>query len=330
VVFILSFSPDTVPFLFLSCLICITQRKVWLNELARLDDETEMIRQELTNTEKEVEAEANELEAVAKECQLLEVQVLKENKLQSAAREEAEELKRKANKLKDDLAMAEWKMQELEAEEQGLQSKIVSSPGRRKNELKTAREELDKMKLQVSELDDATQKGKTSCRNLVQALKDVSTAVGNLNRLQEKCNRKVEIDNKLEKALGDIATKQNERKTLLEETQEAEREVVRSEERIEAQRKQHQIQIDALQEALESAKSQLLKVEKDRRDGMIRINAWEKDVQRLEQEIQQQRLETTDEIDRMVTEYKVLEEDFLRLDQKRMGTLQSNTAIIDT
>lgn len=295
--------------------------------MTRLDEETEVIRQELTNTEKEVEAEANELEAVAKECQLLEVQVLKENKLQSAAREEAEELKRKANSLKDDLAMAELKMQEVEAEEEGLRSKIVSSPDRRKNELKTAREELDKMKLQVSELDDAGQKGKTSVRNLEQALKDVSTVVGNLNTLQEKCNRRAEIDNKLEKALDDIATKQSEQKALHEETQQAEREVVRAEERIEAQRKQHHIQIEALQESLDSAKSQLLKVEKDRRDGMIRINGWEKDVQRLEQEIEEQRLETRGEIGRMVAEYKDLEEDFLRLDQTRMGSLQSSTVV---
>ena len=282
-----------------------------------------MIRQELTNTEKSVEKESGELEAIAQECQQLESEIAKQNKLQSAAREEANTLKRQANDLKDELATAQWTLQECEVEEEQLRGQIVSSPDRRKDEVRVASEELDKLKMEVSRMDDCTQKGKTSCRNLQRALKDVSATIGNLKKLQEDCNRKSEISSKLEEVMEVIASKKNQQKAILEETQEAEREVGRAEGKTEAQRKQHHIQIQALEEALDSAKSQLLSVEKERRDGMIRVNEWEKEVQRLEEKVEQQRLATKRETDAMIAEYKVVEEEFLDFDQRRLSSLQT-------
>lgn len=270
---------------------------------------------------------SDELEAIAKECQVLEGEIAKQNKLQTEAREEANTLKRQANDLKDELATAQWTLQEVEAEEEQLRGQIVSSPDRRKAEVKTARDELDKLKANVIKLDDSVQRGKTYCRNLKQAIKDVTAISGSLDGLQQTYNRHSEISQKVEKTLQDIAAKTNEQKVLIEKVEEADRDVNRSEEKIEAQRKQHHIQMGALQEALDHAKTQLLQVEKERRDGMIRIQEWENEVRRLEDEIETERATTQEQTNQMISEYKVVEEEFLEIDRKRMERIQASSVI---
>ena len=298
-----------------------------MEAITQLEEEHEVIQKELAQTALLTKEKNDELEAIAKECQELEGEIAHQNKLQTEAREEANSLKRQANDLKDELATAQWTLQEVEAEEEQLRGLVVSSPDRHKAEVKTAREELDKLKVDVSKLEESVQQGKTSCRNLKQALKDVTAIAGNLDGLQQTYNRHSEISRKVESTSQDVVNKTNEQKMLIEKIQEADRDVNRSEEKIDAQRNQHHIQIGALQEALDHAKTQLLQVEKERRDGMIRIQEWENEVGRLEDEIENERQATQKQADQMISEYKVVEEEFLEIDRKRMERIQAGSVI---
>ena len=309
------------------CYSCDTQIADYLEVIEGLEEEHNAITADYAETEKSTEQKKKELDLIMEECRELESQIAHENKLQSAAREEANSLKRQANDLKDELATAEWTLQEMEAEEEQLRTQVVSSPDRRKKEVTTARDHLDSLKAQVAEVEDATQRGKKSSRNIQQALQDVTAIVGNLDDLQQTCDRHVDTGRQLEKARQEITVQKNRHQTLLEQTQQAERDVGREDGKIEAQRKQHEIQIKALQEALDVAKTQLLQVEKERRDGMIHIQKWEQEVKRLEQEVEQQQLATQDETDGMVAEYKLLEEEFLQQDFQRMAKLQSSSLV---
>lgn len=297
-------------------------------DIDKLEQETHHIREELAKVENSVQQKGEELEAIAKECQQLEKEIASQNALQSAAREEANALKKQASNMKQELGIVQITLEEQEAEEERLRGLVVSSPERRKAGVKTARDELDKIKLQVANLEQSTQNGKKSCSNLEHALKDVSDVVENLDKLQHACERHTEVNNKLENGLQGVTSQVAKQKALVEKTQEAEREVGRAEDKIQAQRKQHKIQIGALDEAQGSAKDQLLKVEKERRDGIIRLQEWEKEAQRLEDAIKFQCEQTKDETSRMIAEYKITEKKFLELDQNRMRSIRTQANLM--
>jgi chromosome segregation ATPase len=286
-----------------------------------------VLHDQLTQTETSSQTKNSEIQGIAKECQDLEVEIARSNKLQAAAREEANALKRRANDLKDELATAVWALQETEAEEEQLRGQIISSPDRRTADVAKARDELDAVKAEAARFEEETELGKTSYRNLNKALKDVTSVMTNLDDLQKEYDRRTDLNRKLEETFKTVAVKKNEHKDLLEETQQADRDVSRTEEKISAQRKQHQVQIEALQDALETAKSQLLHVEKERREGMLRIQEWEAEVKRLEGAIEKERLETKQEMDRMTAEYKEYERGFLDMDRRRQELLAANSPL---
>lgn len=276
---------------------------------------------ELTAVENESQAKFQEKDSVMKECMELEMEISKNNKKQSQAREEAEALKKKANQLKDELDTALWALQEAEAEEENLRLQVVSSPDRRKMELEHKKEMLDHEKLECENMENQLQTFKTKTIHVQRATKDLQAARASFEELHAQAHKYAALIEKLEEALANIKKYENEAAETEAETEEVQRTLQRTDEKIVHQRKQHAMQIKATQEALDAAKSQLLLVEKDRREAMARVERSEAEVREIEAAIDQERAKTDDQVQALIAEYKETERVFLERNSKRMDAI---------
>ena len=292
-----------------------------LQALEELNVENTQLTEQLDHTAADSHVKYSEMEQVITDCQELELEIARNNKLQAAAREEASAFKKQANDLKDQLATAQWALQEAEAEEESLRSKIVSSPDRRKRDLTAKKERLEKDKEECSNLQMQVQDCKTKAMNVQQATKDMQSVVVVLEELQEEFSRYEQLVRQSEETIEKIEANEKKAADILEVTEETERYLHRSEEKIVYQRKQHKMQVEAAHDALEMVKSQLLSVEKDRRDGMARVEAGETEVRALEAAIERARVKTQEEIQTMIAEYHETEKLYLARNSKRMTAI---------
>jgi chromosome segregation ATPase len=292
-----------------------------LQALEELNVENTQLTEQLDHTAADSHVKYSEMEQVITDCQELELEIARNNKLQAAAREEASAFKKQANDLKDQLATAQWALQEAEAEEESLRSKIVSSPDRRKRDLTAKKERLEKDKEECSNLQMELQDCKTKAMNVQQATKDMQSVLVVLEELQEEFSRYEQLVRQSEETIEKIEANEKKAADILEVTEETERYLHRSEEKIVYQRKQHKMQVEAAHDALEMVKSQLLSVEKDRRDGMARVEAGETEVRALEAAIELARAKTQEEIQAMIAEYHETEKLYLARNNKRMTAI---------
>lgn len=281
------------------------------------------LNRQLDITEKESQTKFQEMEEVVRECQELELEIARNNRLQSTAREEAAALKKKANDLKDELATSVWALQEAEAEEERLRSQVVSSPDRRKAEMTHRRERLDKVKQECATLEKELQDSKAKILNAKQISKDFDSINSTLDELQVQATKYADIIKQLEETQEKIQVSEKQTSEYAKATEQAERELHRIEEKIIHQRQQRKMQMDAMQEALEVAKSQLLAVEKDRRDGMARVEAGEAEVKKLEADMEREKIKTAQEIQAMIREYQATEKLFLERNAERMALIEA-------
>jgi hypothetical protein len=265
-----------------------------------------------------------EMGEIMLECEELEIEIARNNKLQAAAREEGAALKKTANDLKDQVVTAVWTLQEAEAEEEKLRLQVVTvtSPDRRKSEMLIRQERLRKVKKECADLETAAQECKTKVVNAKQALQDLDTTNAILVGLQEEANQHTELVRRNEAIRTRIAASDKKTAEMHKQIEEANRQLSRAEESIVHQRKQYELKMDAAQDALEHAKSQLLHVEKERREGMARLESGEAAVRAIESAIDQERLETELEIEKMVVQYETVESAFLERNETHMDAVQ--------
>jgi kinetochore protein Nuf2 len=263
----------------------------------------------------------HELEQVMRECEELEVEISRNNKLQAAARHEAAEIKKTANDLKDQVATAVWALQEAEAEEEKLRSKIVSSPDRRKNDVMVRKERLRKVKEECDQIETSIQACRTKIANATRAVQDLESTNALLDDLQEQANTYTELVRKTEESRKRYLSMQKKNEAIEKQMEEISWQLARTDETIMHQRKQHKLHMDAVLEALEEAKSVLLRVERERREGIARIEAGEAEVQAIADAMDQEREQNDADINAMIEEYKMVEEAFLRRNQRRMDAI---------
>jgi chromosome segregation ATPase len=292
-----------------------------LQALEELNAENAQLADQLDSTAADSQVKYSEMEQVITECQDLELEIARNNKLNSAAREEAAAFKKQANDLKDQLATAEWALQEAEAEEEALRSKVVSSPDRRKMQLAAKKERLEQEKEECADLQAKLQDCKTKAKHVQQSIKDTQAVLVVLDELQKEFSRYEQLVRQSEETAENIEANEKKAADVVEETEEAERYLHRSEEKILHQRKQHKMQVEASHEALEMVKSQLLVVEKDRRDGMARVESGETEVRALEAAIEIARGQTQQEIQDMIALYHETEKLYLERNNKRMTAI---------
>ena len=279
------------------------------------------LNKQLENAEEENQYKMHELNGIKQECEELEAEIAHYNQLQSTARKEANDLKKKAKDLKDQLDTSAWALEEAQVEEERLRSQVVTSPDRRKNELVERRERLNMMKQECEELENEIQVSKTKNFRGKQIAKELEQACDIMGELQEQIRKNMELTTQLEEVNSTIEATEKQTVAFEQATDEAERELHRAEEKIVLERNQQKLSMEAMHEALEAAKSQLLDVEKDRRDGMARVEAGEAEVRELEAEMEKERIKTDQEIAAMIEEYQELEKLFLERNAKIMAVI---------
>jgi len=294
-----------------------------VNRLEEVNEEHQQLQADLEEKTHESKHHLKELDIVMRECEELEVEITRNNKLQAAAREEAATLKKQANDLKDQVSTAQWALEQAEVEEENLRGKVVSSPDRRKQELYVRKERLQKVKQECAAVESEVQLTKTKVVNAMKAMHDLDATNTMLDDLQEEITKHQQLVQKIEETRKSCTATEKQTEAADNRLKEAQRQLERSETKIVQQRKQHEMQIQAVHEALDAAKKQLLRVEKDRRESMARVEAGEQEVRMLEEAMREDRVKTEHQIESMIAEYKQVEKAFLERNANQMHLIQS-------
>jgi kinetochore protein Nuf2 len=291
--------------------------------LDEIHKEHEQLSEQLGHIQVESNDKMEEMDHVVRECNDLESEIARSNKMQAAKREEAAALKREANDMKDGLASATWALQETQAEEERLMGQVVGSPERRTQELAKKKERLEKEKRETRQMQENLDQNKTKLVHLNQSIKDVQDTMS----LQQQVLEEAE---KYEKAMAQVhetdkEVEANEEKTLeiCDKSEEAERGLMRVEEKLSHLRRQGKMKMDAAHDRLDISKEQLLLVEKERREGMARVDAGESEVRALEAQMKAEQEKTDKEISELMQEYKERERAFMMRNEKRMQAVEA-------
>jgi chromosome segregation ATPase len=298
-----------------------TQRNDLVAALEQINKDNVQLNDEYAEVELYAESASEEVNLIMNECRELEKEIDRNNKLQSASREEAATLKKLMNDLKDEYETSKWTLQEAEAEEENLRMQVVTSPDRRKANVQNSKRQLEKQKAANAKLDAQLQDAKLRIGRFEHANKEFELVELQLADLLDQMNKYKEIVSDLEAALERVKANEKETLAILGETDEAKHEHKRMEEKIVSQRKQHKLQIDAAQEALETVKASLLIVEKDRREALSRREGSEAEIRKIEASMEKLQAKTEAEIQMKISDYKEFERAYLERQKKRLALL---------
>ena len=262
------------------------------------------------------------MEEIMMECEELEIEIARNNRLQTASRQEAANIKKKVNDLNDRLQTSIWALQEVEAEEEKLRQQVVDSPERYKLQLSDAKNKLQMEKDECIRLEEEIQQCKTKYSNALKIYQDISNCIEDMDELHDEAVKYQEMTSKLVNVRKTIEETTKNTAELNEQITDNERELARIEDKIKSQRHQHSIKMSALQESLDTTKRELIQVEKERRDAMARIEKHEQEVQRLHSLIEHERSAAETDITDLITKYKVLENKFLMKCQQQLDQLE--------
>lgn len=271
-----------------------------------------------------------QMNEVIRECEKLELEISRNNRLQKATREESSVVKKAATDLNDKLQTALWALQELEAEEERLRPQIAANPMQRKTELREWTEKVQTEKWECERLEVEIEESKTKYANALKIYQDFSSCIKDMDELQEvasKYSQSLEKLNDVHRQTDEITKKTDE---INQQIVDSERDTFRLEEKFKAQRLQHQMKMVTLQECMDAAKRDLLRIEKDRREAISRMDAAEREVQALKVMIEQEQKKGQSEIDMMVSKYKTVEKRFLERNNKLTEHLLSITDTDET
>ena len=298
-------------------------RNELVNALQEVHHEHQLLLQQLQKAQQESNEKMGEIDAAARECQELESEIAKANKLQAAKREEAAALKREVNDLKDQLASVNWALQEAQAEEEHLKSRIVSSPARRKRELADKEHELEQEKKEGEKLDAELEHLDSEIERFQRHIKALEKLNDMVQQLHEDVVKHKNLLSDLEKKEKKVAANQAQIQEINEKADEVQRELMRVEERINLAHKQAKMQMDAANDRLEIAKEQLILAEKERHEYATRIEEKEAEVRDLEEQIKADELQTEETIAQVISEYKEMEKAFLMRHERRMQFIEA-------
>lgn len=299
-------------------------RNELVNALQEVHQEHELLVKQLQQTQQESNDKMKEIDAVVKECQELEAEIARSNKLQASKREEAAALKREVNDLKDQLESVNWALQEAQAEEEQLRSQIVSSPERRKKELADKELELEKEKQEGERLDAELEQLDSEIERFQYYIKALEKLCNLLQQCHDEALKHKNVLNDIEEAEKKVAACQEQIQEVNEKTEEAERELMRVEERINQAHKQAKMQMDAANDRLEIAKEQLILAENERHEYKTRIEEKEAEIRELEEQIKADQLHTEEVINHIIGEYKEMEKAFLMRHERRMQFIEAS------
>lgn len=297
------------------------QRQELVQALLEVQEQHQQFNEALNQAQVASQQKNAEMDEVQQECHELELEIARDNRRQATTREEAAKLQREANDLKDEITAAEWKLEEVQSQEENMRAKIVSSPDRRRAETEHLKERVLAEKKSNVMLEEDFKKGKACLLNLKKADRELKTTTTQSAELLELANKYMTLIQSVQENDSKLDGKDKEIKDLEQQIEEEERRVHRAEEKIVSQRKQHALEFQATQEAQDKAKSRLLLVEKETRGDMLRTQQAEQQQAFLRNKLESEVAKGKKELEAMVGEYKKAEEAFLQRDSKRLSAV---------
>lgn len=272
-------------------------------------------------TELESQDKMQDIDKVADECQQLELEIARYNKLQASARQEADTLKARANDLKDELATATWALQETQVEEEQLRAQVVSSPSRRKTELQDAQDYLDARKAECTELEKSILSIKTQLTNVQKQVRNVQTTTTALSSLQAQVEDCESLTKSRQDVLQETQETQTETSQVNNQCDQVERQVQRAQESLQHQAKSHAQELEASQQQVGTLKNLLLGVEKDRRQAMSQAHQGEVEVKELQDLVDKEDAQFQHDMQDLMRDYREMEQAFWLRNEQRLALL---------
>lgn len=296
------------------------QREELLQGLQEIKGERNGLVSALANAREEAQHRWDEIKVIDADCADMEAEIAQQNKLQRNLRGESEELKKQANRLKDQIATTELALQEMDAEERKLLPKIVDSPDELKVKIAELNVELEQEKKRLKEAEGEVREAETRLRNVTRAMNDISAAMRLMDELsEEKMKYKTILDEV--KTLQDVIDANKEKVAHLENIrQNHQKELEQIEMKTEQNRTETRDKVEDIQSQLREATAQLHAVEKDRRDAMATLETHQQDVKVLQTIIQEEQRKAATEIDDILSSYKTMENIVLQK-QKQFDSL---------
>jgi chromosome segregation ATPase len=165
---------------------------------------------------------------------------------------------------------------------------------------------------------------KTKIMHVTQAIKDVPEVTDMIEEAVVGAKKQIHLKEQLDTTRVDKDFILKKKAAILEQVEEAQGSLNRMEEKIAHMRKQTKVKMNAAQEALEQATTQLIAVEQDHLDGMARVEAGELEVKAMEASIEREREKTLAEMKAMIADYHEMERKVLQQNAKLMGAIGVN------
>lgn len=291
--------------------------------LDEVNDENKALNVGLESAQQESNEKYKEMTEIEQECGELELEIARNNKLQASRREEATELKKKHNELKDQLATSKLALQEKQADHESLLARIVTSPDRRKKEIEDLNANLKQERSEVKALEEKARKCKSGIVHVKQLTKDVQETSQQAHTSLDIVRKICDVQEEIETKQSDLEGLQRETDTILEQNDEAERTLGRVEERLSHMRKQSKIKMEAAQDSIDSAKSQLLEAEREHLEGIAKVEAGEAEVKGMEAQIDEERKRAQEEVNEMIALFQEAERQFVEKNEKFIAAIEA-------
>ena len=204
------------------------QREELLQGLQEVNQEQDNLEKEYQEVQGEAERRWDDLKEIDTDCAEMEGEIGKKNKLQRSLRNDSEDLKKMANRLKDEIDTAELAWQEMDAEERKLLPNVVDSPDELKVQIAQLNVALAQEKSRLREAEGEAKVAEVRVKNVVRANSDV----GNATMLVEELLEEKEKFGKLEEEVNEVQMEI-----------ESNREQVK---RLEDKRKEHQAELEQI------------------------------------------------------------------------------------
>ena len=289
-----------------------------LRALEEVNEENRQLSSQYEVMQIESDSKFQEMEEVQQECDELEKEIAKSNKIQAAKREESTELKKRHNDLNGQLAMVSLALQEAHAEYEMLQTQIVSSPERRKREVQDTYAALEYERQEIKALDEEIQKNKIKKIHMSQAIKDVLEATTMVKDALETSMKRRQMQEQLDKTRSDKDAVIKETAALMEQMVETQGDLKRLEEKRVHNKKVAKVKLDDAEKEREQARVQLLEAENEHLDRLALVDAWKLKIATIQATMEQEQLEHQAEIKGMITEYRQTERSVLEQNAKLM------------
>lgn len=283
------------------------QRDLLIEEMNRQRSKNDELNNRLTILRNQTSEESEIISAVEGECREVEARISSLNYKQAEIREHSSELKTSSNRLKDEIASASLRLEEMEARRRKLQSQIVASPEKFRKRIADVAQTLQQEQSEVKGFEK-------KCRELAawhtaadEAHTLVSSAIEALVSIGGEVERKKAVAQELEAQRSYILGRRQALLELEQNTLRVEHQTNRAEEKLRHLRKGASGRGAEVQTATDSVKQQLLEAEQHRSKAKSRAERSEMDALRLGRDFATLKTQQEAELAEMCQSYQHME-----------------------